>query len=106
MSYGSYDRHCEAQEPDNRRGSAGGVARRWRSVFSFFASKAEPGSREYRAAGVTNTDVSAVFETHWHPQIKARMRFTCDGIAYEVVGQPREIGRRESMVIQARTLPA
>jgi SPP1 family predicted phage head-tail adaptor len=106
MSFGQYDRVCEVQEPANKRGSSGGVTRAWRTSFTFMASKAEPGSRQFRAAGVTNVDVSAVFETHWHPDIKPRQRFTCDGTIYEVEGSPREMGRRESMIIQARTLPS
>lgn len=106
MSFGKYDRYCEVQEPDHKRGSSGGVSRKWVTSFTFFASKAEPGSRDFRAAGVTNVDVTAVFETHWHPGIKQHQRFVCDGTVYQVVGIPREIGRRESMVIEAKTLPA
>lgn len=102
---GDYDRFCEVQSPDNERGSAGGVKRRWTTVFSFFASKIEAETGQFTGGDKPNVDVDAVFRTHYNAAITDRMRFVCDGSVYEVVGKPRQIGRQEAMLIQAKTLP-
>ncbi len=103
---GQYDRLCEVQGPANQRGSSGGVTRKWTTLFTFLAAKDEQGSRAFRAAGVTNVDVAAIFTTHFNPEIKAKQRFQCEGTTWEVASAPREMGRRETMIIEASTLPA
>jgi SPP1 family predicted phage head-tail adaptor len=104
VNAGTYDRICEVLIPDNTRGSAGGVKRRWTGLFKFYAAKAEAGSRAFRAAGVTNVEVTAVFTTHYNTALKARQRFDCEGQIWEIVGPPRELGRREETLIEARTI--
>jgi SPP1 family predicted phage head-tail adaptor len=104
MNPGQYDRICEVQAPANTRGSSGSVKRRWATLFTFYAAKAEAGSRAFRAAGVTSVEVTAVFTTHYNPELKARQRFECEGQAWEIVGPPRELGRREETLIEARTI--
>jgi SPP1 family predicted phage head-tail adaptor len=106
MTPGRYDRLCEVQGPDHQRGSSGGVTRRWVTLFSFWAEKAEAGSRQFLAAGVTNVEATAVFTTHHNPEIKARQRFLCEGTTWEIVGPPRELGRRDETMIEAKTIPA
>lgn len=106
MNPGRYDRLCEVQVSTANRGSAGGVQLQWSTSFSFWAEKSEQGSRRFQAAAVDNVEITAVFTTPWHPDLKARQRFTCEGQTYEIVGAPREIGRRDELLITARTLPA
>lgn len=104
MNPGKYDRLCTVLKPVEDRGTAGGVATKWVTDFQFWAKKSDPGSREFRAAGVTRDEVSAVFTTHFNPALRSEQRFECEGVQYEVVGDPVEIDRGMEHSITAKSV--
>lgn len=93
MNPGEYDHLCTVLKPVEDRGAAGGVATKWVTDFQFWAKKSGPGSREFRAAGVTRDEVTAVFSTHFNSALRSEQRFECEGVQYEIVGDPVERGR-------------
>lgn len=104
MNPGEFDRLCTVLKPVEDRGSAGGVSIKWVTDFQFWAKKAGPGSREFRAAGVTRDEVTAVFSTHFNPALRSEQRFECDGVLYEIVGDPVEIGRGMGHTLTAKSV--
>lgn len=90
MNPGRYDRLCTVLKPIEERGSAGGISIKWVTDFQFWAGKSGPGSREFRAAAVTRDEVTAVFTTHFNPAIRSEQRFECEGVQYEIIGDPVE----------------
>lgn len=106
MSPGQLDRLCTVYTEQTRRLSDGSPETERVPNFQFWAKKEEQGSRAYRAGSADLADVSAVFTTWWDARFKARMQFECEGQRYEIVGPPREQGRRESLLIPAKSIGA
>lgn len=63
------------------------------------------GSERLQAAQVDG-GVSAKFTLRWRSGITPDMRLRCEGVDYEIVGPPIEIGRREQLQLLARALVA
>jgi len=105
-SVADLDRLCTVLVAVVKRGAAGGVSRDYREAFQFWAKKSGEGSREFRTAGVTSDEVTAVFTTHFNPELKSGQIFECEGSHFEIVGPPVEPDdgtRRRWHVIQAKT---
>lgn len=103
MRIGELDRLCTVLTRTNKRGASGGVEAQYVPAFQFWAKKSEEGSREFRTIAGTRDEVTAVFTTHYNPELQSGQIFECEGAHFEIVGPPVEQERRRWHVIAAKT---
>jgi len=60
----------------------------------FFASFRTFGGSEVEVNGVYSVESTGVLETWYRPDIKADCRIQIDGVMYEILGTPEDIGMR------------
>lgn len=63
----------------------------WTTVASMFAEMQPLRGREFLAAGQMQAPVDVRFRVRYRPGITAVQRVLCDGVPYEIVGQPIDV---------------
>jgi len=101
---GQLDRKITLQSATITRGAAGGRVKTWSDVATVWA-KIEMQSGEERQEGgdvIARQRMDVV--TWYYPGFKNTWRILYHGIAYEILGAPREIGRRRWMAFVAQEI--
>jgi SPP1 family predicted phage head-tail adaptor len=81
---------------------AGGVTEAWIDGDEVWAERRDQPGREILAAGQVNAEAGALFFIRWREGISPKDRLRCDGLEYDIIAPPREIGRKDGLEITAR----
>lgn len=68
-----------------------------------FASVQQTGSRETYQAGKV-VDIDTVFKIRYLSVVTEKWRVVYDGVTYEIVGRPKELGRQDGTEIMGRAI--
>lgn len=76
----------------------------WSPIATVWAAKADLSDRERILAAQVATSVTTRFRLRWSSLwsgLDTQDRLRCEGRLYDIVGAPKEIGRREGLEITA-----
>jgi len=90
---GDLDRRVVLQAKTVTKDAFGGAVESWADAGSRWAQKIDRGAREFRAAGVTNAEVTTVFRMRGFDGITTHHRISYGGQFYEIVGIVEGAGR-------------
>ncbi len=69
-----------------------------------WARKLEVSGREFFQAQTKDAENTVRFEIRYRDDVVATDRVTCDGVDYQLVQPPSEMGRREGLTLFARAV--
>ena len=98
------DRKITLQEPETGTNAYGETTTTWPEAnhIETFANVKQQSSREVFGGGKVS-EVEAVFTIRYQSDVDETWRISYDSTIYEIVGKPREIGRRRFLEIMARS---
>lgn len=105
MKAGKLDREITIQQPSGSPPDAAGEPNgNWVNVAENEpATVTQIGGRDIFAGGVTPI-ADTTFTIRWMDGIKSYMRVLYEGDVYEIIGKPKELGRREGLEIVAKAI--
>lgn len=103
MNIGKLDRRIMIQRKTTTRSASGAEVVTWANWKPVWASKADQGSREFRAAGALFDETTTLFGIRYLPGLTGQERIVYRGVNYDIIGAPAEVKRLEEMLIQAKT---
>jgi SPP1 family predicted phage head-tail adaptor len=69
-----------------------------------WARKIEVSGREFFQAQTKDAETTVRFEVRWRDDVESTDRVTCEGLDYQLIAPPSEIGRREGLTLFARAV--
>lgn len=75
----------------------------WATAAEVWANRRDTSSREFFAAGATNTEQLTVLTIRYRPGIVPGQRAVCDGQTFTITGVS-EIGRRQFLALQGKAV--
>lgn len=84
--------------------AAGDQAETFVEYATVWARKIEVSGREVFQAQTKDAETAVRFEIRWRSGVAATDRLTCEGVDYQLVAPPAEIGRREGLTLFARAV--
>ena len=107
MRSGAMDHPITIQKRVTTTDAAGERVVTWQTFIDCYASKRDAGGRDFFAAHRENAEMTSVFKIRWMTGVTHDMRILDrDGVVYEIVGKPKELGRRRGLEIVATALAA
>jgi len=106
MNPGKLDRRLVIQTKTTTRGAAGGPVETWANSATVWAEKVSTTSSEARRALATRAEATLVLRIRYLSSLTARNRLYFEGQYWDIVGDPIEEGRRDTMLVTARTVEA
>jgi SPP1 family predicted phage head-tail adaptor len=105
---GEMDRLLTFKSPTKGRGTAGGIKLTWTTVTELSWAKWLPGSSaEVINALARYSELSGVLLIRYRSDLLTTWRVTMeDGVQYEILGKPIEIGRQEFQALIVKTVTA
>jgi SPP1 family predicted phage head-tail adaptor len=103
MAAGQLDRRIELQaativnDPDYNE-----EVLTWATYATVWAKMEFHRSFEAEAVAREYAQMALFFTIRWRPDVDAEHRIIFDGDTYEIIGRPRELGRRQGLMIEAR----
>lgn len=82
----------------------GSRANTWTEYATVWGRKIDVSGREFFAAQTKQAEQTTRFEIRYRDDVVATDRVVCEGVDYELVQPPSEIGRREGLTIFARAV--
>src|SRR5262245_38336585 len=67
----------------------------WAHMDVHRSCESDAQAREY-------AQMALFFSIRWRPDVDAEHRIIYEGDTYEIIGRPRELGRRQGLMIEAR----
>jgi SPP1 family predicted phage head-tail adaptor len=74
----------------------------WATYATVWARMEFHRSFEAEAQGREYAQMALFFTVRWRDDIEAEHRIVYDGDTYEIIGRPRELGRRQGLMVEAR----
>lgn len=105
MNPGKLDRRLTIQARTLTRDAAGGAVPSYADVDTVWAQKVETTGRESRIANQLRADTTIVFRIRYYADLTEQHRLLFEGRYYDVT-QINEENRRETQLVQARTVEA
>ena len=102
MISGRMDRKITLQEPTTTTNAYGEETTTYADQPDTFANVRQQSSQEVFNGGKVS-EVEAVFTLRYRADVTATWRISYDGDTYEIMGKPREVGRRRFLEIMARS---
>lgn len=106
MNPGRLDRYVSLRRLDTTLDAIGGVVEAWTHVAWVWAEKLPEKGREFIAAQARVAEASAVFRIRYRSDIAETWRIFCEEVGYQVAAPPVEVGRRSSLDLIAKSVPA
>jgi len=103
MITGRLDKKITLQQPTETEDAYGEEISTFSDYATVFASATQTGAREMYQAGKVS-EVDMVFKARYMPAVTEKWRVVCDGVIYEIVGRPKELGRQDGLEIMGRAL--
>lgn len=102
MNIGKLDRRITIQRKAESKDSSGGAVTTWKDLSKVWASKADQGGREFRAAGTLLSETDSVVTIRHFTGLTTADRINYGGKNFDILSIG-EIGRREGMILQCKT---
>ena len=103
MISGNFDRQIILMCPTESENDYGEVISSFEAYGSVFASVFQSGSKEIYQSGKVS-EIDMVFKTRYMPTITEKWQVVYDGVTYEIVGRPKELGRQDGLEIMGRAM--
>jgi SPP1 family predicted phage head-tail adaptor len=104
MQAGRLNRKITIQKLTETKNTAGEITKTWANYATTWAEVRQTGSREMR--GMANATIASnitFFRIRYFNGITAKMRIKYEDEYYNILGPPKEYGRREGLEITAET---
>jgi SPP1 family predicted phage head-tail adaptor len=99
---GLLDRKITIQVKTVTRDAEGGPVETWADEATRYAQKIDQGGREFRSAGVVNSEVTTLFRMRYYGGLTAQHRIVYSGVTYEIVSVNEGAGRLDETLVQAK----
>lgn len=87
--------------------AAGGFTNAFKQVGPVrYCHREDRDGSEARSADANRSETSAIFTFGWFAGLTTDQRLECDGVLYDIVSPPRELGRRQFLLVSAKERPA
>lgn len=100
MNFGKMDRRVTIEKSTVTRNSKNEAVHSWSTLVQVWAMKIEQSAKESWKSGTEQTQRKIIFIIRWRSDVSANNRVVFEGDVYDIIQEPREIGRKKGLELE------